>query len=174
MFRQISMLFVFTIFGAVVALGQTGRGRDGRSTITMAVDGFTCNNNQGVIPALSWSFGVSNPTQASTGGGTVSGRAHLTDVSVSRRADSCSPLLFAASVTGKIFKSVTITQQDVQKDDTFTLTLQDVIISSFQLGGDHSNEVPSEQIGFSYEKICVADNGSGTKACWDLTQARQF
>ena len=87
----------------------------------MAVDGFKCNNNQGVLPALSWSFGVSNPTQASTGVGTVSGKGQLTDVSVSRRADSCSPLLFAASVTGKIFKSVTITQQDMQKEDTFTV-----------------------------------------------------
>jgi len=172
-FRKISRLFVFTILCAVTALAQNDRGRDGRSTIAVAVDGFTCNNNQGVIPTLSWSFGVSNPTQAGTGGGTVSGKGHLTDVSVSRRADSCSPLLFAASVTGKIFKSVTITQQDIQEDDTFTVTLLDGIISSFQLGGDHSNEVPSEQIGFSYEKICVANHGTGTKACRDLTQARQ-
>jgi len=162
------------MLATVVALAQNGRGHDNHSSITVAVDGFTCNNNQGVIPALSWSFGVSNPTQVSTGGGAGAGRAHLTDLSVSRRADGCSPLLFAASVTGKIFKSVTIVQQDIQKDDTFTVTLDDVIISSFQLGGDHSGEVPSEQIGFSYEKICVADNGTGTKACWDLTQGRAF
>jgi len=173
MFKKISTLFVFTMLGAVVALAQNGRSHDGRSTITVAVDGFTCNNNQGVIPALSWGFGVSNPTQVNTGAA-AAGRPHLTDLSVSRRADGCSPLLFAASVTGKIFKSVTIVQQDAQKDDTFTVTLEDVILSSFQLGGDHSNEVPAEQIGFSYEKICVADNGTGTKACWDLTQARKF
>src|SRR5262249_11257668 len=61
MFKKISTLFVFTMLGAVVALAQNGRGHDGRSPITVAVDGFTCNNNQGVIPALSWSFGVSNP-----------------------------------------------------------------------------------------------------------------
>ncbi len=175
MLRKISMLFVFALVGATVALAQNPHARfDGRSTITVAVDGFTCNNNQGVIPALSWSFGVSNPTVVSAGGGAGAGKAHLSDLSVSRRADGCSPLLFAASVTGKIFKSVTVVQQDVQKDDIFTVTLQDVIISSFQLGGDHSNEVPSEQIGFSYEKICVADNGTGTKACWDLTQQRAF
>lgn len=174
MFKKISILFVFTVLAAVAALAQNGRGHDNRSAITVAVDGFTCNNNQGVIPALSWSFGVSNPTQVNTGGGSGSGRATLSDVSVTRRADGCTPLLFAASVTGKIFKTVTIVQQDVQKDDTFTVILQDVIISSFQLGGDHSNEVPSEQIGFSYEKICVADNGTGTKACWDLTQGRAF
>jgi len=52
--------------------------------------------------------------------------------------------------------------------------MTDVLISSFQLGGDHSDEVPSEKIGFSYEAICVADNGTGTKACWNLAQNRAF
>jgi type VI secretion system secreted protein Hcp len=176
MLRKVSMLFVFTLVGAAVALAQNPRARsDGRSTITVAVDGFTCNNNQGTIPALSWNFGVTTPTQTNTGGGgSGAGKANLSDLNISRRADGCTPLLFAASVTGKVFKTVTVVQHDQQKDDTFTVTLQDVIISSFQLGGDHGNEVPSEQIGFSYEKICVADNGTGTKACWDLTQARAF
>src|SRR5262249_40824653 len=104
MFKRIATLFVFTTLGAVTALAQNGRGHDNRSAITVTVDGFTCNNNQGVIPALSWSFGVSNPTSGTTGTGTGSGRAHLTDVSITRRADGCSPLLFAASVTGKNFK----------------------------------------------------------------------
>ena len=175
MLKKTSMLFVFALMGAAVATAQNPHARlDGRSTITVAVDGFTCNNNQGTIPALSWSFGVTTPTQTNTGGGSGAARANLSDLSVTRRADGCTPLLFAASVSGKVFKSVTLVQQDQQKDDTFTVTLQDVIISSYQLGGDHGNEVPSEQIGFSYEKICVADNGTGTKACWDLTQARAF
>jgi type VI secretion system secreted protein Hcp len=158
-----------------IAVSQNPHARlDSRSSITVAVEGFTCNNNQGTIPALTWSFGVSTPTQSNTGGGSGAGKANLSDLNISRRADGCTPLLFAASVTGKTFKSVTVVQQDQQKDDTFIVTLQDVIISSYQLGGDHGNEVPSEQIGFSYEKICVADNGTGTKACWDLAQQRTF
>jgi type VI secretion system Hcp family effector len=175
MLKKTSMMFVFILLGTMAALGQNGRGHlDNRSAINITVDGFTCNNNQGVIPALSWSFGVTTPTQTNTGGGGVSGRANLSDLSVTRRADGCTPLLLAASVSGKVFKSVTIVQQDVQKDDTFSVTLQDVIISSYQLGGNHSDEVPSETIGFSYEKICVADNGTGSKGCWDLTQGRAF
>jgi type VI secretion system secreted protein Hcp len=175
MLKKTLLLFVFTMLGTTVALTQNPRARfDGRSTITVAVDGFTCNNNSGTIPALSWSFGVATPAQVNTGGGAVAGKANLTDLSVTRRADGCTPLLFAASVTGKVFKSVTVVQQDAQKDDTFTVTLQDVIISSYQLGGDHGSEVPSEQIGFSYERICVADNGTGNKACWDLSQNKAF
>jgi type VI secretion system secreted protein Hcp len=175
MLRKLLMLFVLTLLGATFALGQNPRARsDGHSTMTVTVDGFTCNNNQGTIPALSWSFGVTTATQVNTGGGASASKANLSDLSITHRADGCTPLLFAASVTGKVFKSVTVVQQDAQKDDTFTVTLQDVIISSYQLGGDHGNEVPSEQIGFSYEKICVADNGTGSKACWDLTQSKAF
>ncbi len=125
MLKKISMLFLFTLLGTMAALAQNGRGHlDSRSAINVTVDGFTCNNNQGVIPALSWSFGVTTPTQVNTGGGGVSGKANLSDLSVTRRADGCTPLLFAASVSGKVFKSVTIVQQDTQKDDTFTVTLQ--------------------------------------------------
>ena len=124
MLKKISMLFLFTLLGTMAALAQNGRGHlDSRSAINVTVDGFTCNNNQGVIPALSWSFGVTTPTQVNTGGGGVSGKANLSDLSVTRRADGCTPLLFAASVSGKVFKSVTIVQQDTQKDDTFTVTL---------------------------------------------------
>lgn len=174
MLKNTAALLVLTLACASLALAQDPRGRfQGRSTILVTVEGFTCNNNSGTIPALSWSFGVTTPNSGGGGGAGV-GKANLSDLNVTRRADGCTPLLFAASVSGKIFKQVTVVQQDAQKDDTFTVTLQDVMISSFQLGGDHSNEVPSEQIGFSYEKICVADNGTGSKACWDLTQAKAF
>jgi type VI protein secretion system component Hcp len=175
MLKKILVLFVLALTCASVALAQDARARlQGRSTISVTVDGFTCNNNSATIPALSWSFGVSTPTQTNTGGGGSIARANLSDLNVTRRADGCTPFLFAASVSGKSFNHVTIVQQDTQKDDTFTVTLTKVLISSYQLGGDHSNEVPSEQIGFSYEGICVADTGTGNKSCWDLTQGKPF
>jgi type VI protein secretion system component Hcp len=163
------------MFGAI-AFAQDAQLRarfQTKSTIAVTIDGLTCNNSQGTIPALSWSFGVSRPTVASTGGGGSSTRkASLYDLNVARRADSCTPFLFATAVTGKSYKSVTIVQQDTQKDDIFTVTLQDVVISSYQLGGDQSGEVPVEQIGFNFDRICVADSVTETKACWDLRTAR--
>jgi hypothetical protein len=51
MLKKTSMMFVFILLGTMAALAQNGRGHfDGHSTINMTVDGFTCNNNQGVIP----------------------------------------------------------------------------------------------------------------------------
>ena len=176
MLRKVLLLFVAICLSAMFAVSQDGQTRakfQGRSSIAVTIDGLTCNNSQGTIPALSWNFGVSQPADT-TGGGSGVGKASLTDVKITRRADSCTPILFGASVKGNIFRQVTIVQQDTQKDDTFTVTLSDVIISSFQLGGDASHEVPAEQIGFSFSKICVADTGTGTKSCWDLTTGRAF
>ena len=174
MFRKILVLCTLAAGLAGTAFAQNGQGRGQRSNLAVTIDGFTCNNGQGTIPALSWSFGVSTPESVNTGGGAVTGKAQLTNVSVNRRADGCTPKLFGASVTGEAFKQVTIVQQDTAKDDTFTVTLTDVLISSYQLGGDSGHEVPSEQIGFSYRKICVADTGTGSKSCWDLVLGRAF
>lgn len=48
--------------------------------------------------------------------------ASLTSLNVTKRADSCSPVLFGDVVSGKFLKSVTLVQQDVAKDDVFTVT----------------------------------------------------
>lgn len=179
MLRKILLLAVATTMFAATTVAQDAQLRarfQTKSTIAVTIDGLTCNNSQGgTLPALSWSFGVSRPTVPSTGGGGAStGKTTLSDLNVTRRADSCTPFLFAAAVSGKAYKSVTIVQQDTQKDDIFTVTLQDFLISSYQLGGDQSGEVPAEQIGLNFDRICVADSVTETKSCWDLKTARAF
>ena len=175
MLRKILVLFAVSSFLAGAAFAQNGRGRfETKSTVSVTIEGLTCDGSQGTIPALSWSFGVTVPTTGGAAGGAITGKAVLSDLNVTRRADGCTPTLFAASVTERVFKQVTIVQQDTQKDDVFTVTLQDVIISNYQLGGDQSNEVPSEQLGFNYRKICVADSGTGSKGCWDSGLGKAF
>jgi len=175
--RKILVLLTTTAVLAIGAFGQDtpvqARFQE-RSSIEVTLDGLTCNNSQGTIPALSWSFGVTTPGGTTTGGGVSAGKPNLTALSVNRRADSCTPVLFGAAVIGKDFKQVTIVEQDKQKDDTFTVTLTDAVIASYQLGGEESQEVPSEQIGFTFRKICVADTGTGSKSCWDLTKGTTF
>jgi type VI protein secretion system component Hcp len=61
---------------------------------------------------------------------------------------------------------VTIVQQDNNKDDVFSVALEDVVISSYQLSGEISQEVPSEQIAFSFAKILITDTITGTKFGW--------
>jgi type VI protein secretion system component Hcp len=174
MLRKILVLGAIALSLSTVAFAQNGQGHFQKSNIAVTIDGFTCNNGQGTIPALSWSFGVTTPESGTIGSGGGTALAKLSDVSVTRRADACTPTLFGDAVKGNHFNHVTIVQQDAQKDDTFTLTLTDVVISSYQLGGDTGHEVPAEQLGFSYRKICVADTGTGSKSCWDLVLGKSF
>jgi type VI protein secretion system component Hcp len=161
------MLVVCTILLAASAWAENGR----HSTITVMVDGLTCTTQAGtgMFSALSWGFGASLPVTNSTGGGgVVTGKANLSDVTVTNRTDSCSPLLFGDVVKGTHIKKVTILQQDSNKDDVFQLVLEDVIISTYQLSGDESHEVPTESLSISYRKITIIDMVTGTKFGWDL------
>jgi type VI secretion system secreted protein Hcp len=126
-----------------------------------------------MFPALTWSFGA---TQTSTtgGAGTGAGRANITDVSVSKRTDSCSPILFGDVATGRHITRVTIVQQDNNRDDVFTVVLEDVIVSSYQLGGSQNDEVPTEQLSFNFGRITITDNISGNRFRWDLRLGRTF
>jgi type VI protein secretion system component Hcp len=158
------LLFVFAM--CVAASAQNGRSFN-RSIITVSVDGLNCSTTLGggVFPALSWTFAASEAV-SSTGSGGSAGKPVLSTVNVTKRADSCSPRLFNDVVTGRRVKTVTIVQENT-RSEIFTVTLSNVIISSYQIGGDQSGELPAEQISFSFSSICLADSQSGTKTCYN-------
>ena len=169
--RKISGLAMCTIILVVSAWGQNGRDR--RSTITVTVDGLSCTTSAGtsVFTALTWMFGASEVSSSGTGSGGAGSvsKSTLTDVTITKRTDSCSPLLFGSVVQGKHIKKVTILQQDGNQDDVFQVTLEQVVISGYQISGDESHEVPTEQITFNYSKITIMDVITGTKFGWDVT-----
>jgi len=171
--KKITMLVVCTLLLAAAAWGQNGRDR--HSTITVTVDGLSCTTpaGTGMFSALSWGFGATLPVTSSTGSGAASsGKATLSDVAISKRTDSCSPLLFGDVALGRHIKKVTILQQDGNKDDVFQLTLEEVIISSYQLSGDEGHEVPTEQISLNYAKITIKDMITGTTFGWNVALNR--
>jgi type VI secretion system secreted protein Hcp len=140
------------------------------------VDGLNCSTalGTGIFPALAWSFGASDSiTTGGTGSGGSTGKVSLGSLNISKRADSCSPRLFADVVTGRHINSVTIVQEN-KKSDAFTVTLSNVIVSSYQLGGTESSEFPTEQISFGFGKICLTDSQSGTKTCYNALTGTTF
>jgi len=164
------LLFVFT------ALAVASAQNDRRSAITVSVDGLNCTSSlgAGAFPALSWTFAATDAVSTGgTGSGGSVGKTTISTLNITKRADSCSPLLFNDVVTGRHIKSVTIVQES-NRNDVFTVTLSNVIISSYQLGGDQSSAVPTEQIAFAFSKICLADSQSGTKACYNSQTGATF
>lgn len=180
MLRKIGCGLLFVGALASAALGQNGQGQNfqRRSTITVTVDKLNCTTSlgtQGAFAALSWTFGDSQVVSAGTGTGVGGGgKPSFTDVSFSKRTDSCSPLLFGAVAQGQHIAKVTILQQDNNKDDVFQVTLEDVVIANYQLSGEVSREVPTEQISFNFRKITLMDSITGTKFSWDLSLGRTF
>lgn len=169
--KKSSLLLVVALALTVSALAENpGRGFGPKSSITVSVDGLNCTTSlgAGAFPALSWSFGANNTTSTAGGTGGGAGKVSLSDLHISRRTDSCSPALFTATVSGKHFLHVTLVQQDTRKDDTFKVTMDEVLVSSYQIGGTQNDEVPTEQVSFNYSKICFEDVQSGAKACYDL------
>jgi type VI protein secretion system component Hcp len=163
--KKVSVVLLMFAMG-VAAFAQNGRSFN-RSTITVSVDGLNCSTTlgSGVFPALSWTFAASE-TVSTTGSGGSAGKPVLSTVNVTKRADSCSPRLFADVVTGRNVKSVTIVQENT-RSEIFTVTLSDVSVSSYQIGGDQSGELPTEHVSFGFAKICLADSQSGTKTCYN-------
>jgi len=176
--KKLTLLVTVGMLLHAAAWAQNSQNRlfNHRSSIVVTVDGLLCTTSAGtqMFPALTWSFGATQTATTTGGGGTASGRANITDVSVSKRTDSCSPLLFGDVVSGRHVARVTIVQQDNNRDDVFTLVLEDVIVASYQLSGSHAEEVPTEQISFNFGRITITDNISGNRFRWDLRTGRAF
>jgi len=103
--KKSSLLLVIVVAVAASALAQNAgqRGNFGqKSSIAVTVEGLNCTTSlgAGTFPALSWSFGAQNTVSTTGGGGGGTGKVSLSDLAISKRADSCSPALFTATVSG--------------------------------------------------------------------------
>lgn len=156
---------VLLLLVATAAIAQD----KGGSTISVKVENLNCSTplGSGTFNVQSWSFGASNTGDTSGGGGGGAGKATVTDLSVRKKFDQCSPALFGAVTTGKHYKSATLTQED-KKGPVMVVTMSDVVVSSYQLGGSQADRDPMEAVMFNFSKICINDVDSGSSVCFDF------
>ena len=142
--------------------------------ITVSVNGLSCQTaaGSGTFSVLSWSWGASNSGSLNTGSGAGAGRANVQDLAVTKRFDECSPALFGAVVNGKIYNTVTLTQADTNGITTATVTMTNVLVSSWSVGGSVGDAQPSESVTFNFQKVCLLEVAGGGKVCWDAAQSR--
>jgi type VI protein secretion system component Hcp len=155
-----------------ILLMLTSFGWAQKSKISVAVDGLSCSTpaGPGTFAATAWSFGAANTSDSSGGsGGAIVGKASVGDLNITKAFDPCSPALFGGVVTGKFYKSVTLTQTEKKDSDYLIVTLTNVLISSYQISGNQANEDPFESVSFNFAKICIFESSSGSKFCFDKT-----
>src|SRR5690349_13673541 len=90
------------------------------------------------INAVSVNMGSQRAGGGGTGVGRVGGKMHLEDISIGILNDIGTPELLAATVRGKVFKKVEIhatrTFEDVGEQVYLSLELENVVITSYQVG----------------------------------------
>ena len=107
------------------------------------------------IQILSFSWGVSNSGSGGVGSGSGVGKASLSDVSVMKLVDKSSPNLFINCCTGKHISKATIyVRKAGEKPQEYeTITMDEVLISSFQQSASDGGGLPTESVSLNFSKI---------------------
>lgn len=115
-------------------------------------------DHEGEIDIHSISWNVTGQTGVTQGAGRPRARAEAGPVSVGKFYDASSPYIALAAMQGKSFDEVVISfRQDSGEAhlDYLTITLENVIISSYDLNGPPENEEIEDRVQLSFEKINV-------------------
>jgi len=175
-----AMIIVVSLATAAAAQGPPGlekKEAPEQSSISVKVAGLTCTTSlgSGTFSAMSYAFGATQDSSVgSSGGGAGAGKATIMPLNVTKLFDECSPALFGAVITGKHFATVDLTQQDGKGHAIVTISLQDALISSYQIGGSQASDSPRESIQFDFKKICISEPGGGNKFCFDRSTNTTF
>lgn len=134
----------------------------------------------GEIDIESFSWGETNPGVMSSGrGGGGGGKASFQDFHFVMKTNKASPKLFLAAAEGKHFPEgiLTVRRAGGDQQEYLRWTFSDLLVSSYQTGGNQGNDVPTDRISLNFGKIHVeyqTQDGSTTEAGWDRKKNAPF
>jgi type VI protein secretion system component Hcp len=142
------------------------------AAIAVSVNGLGCSTAAGTnsFNAISWSWGAANVVTDPAGGGSGSGKAVVSALTLTRTTDACSPALLGGVLTGKHFSSLSLTQYDDAGVMTATVVLNDVMLAGWRIGSTDTSVQATEEVQVSFAKFVFTDVASGNKFCWDLAE----
>ncbi|HEY5313171.1 MAG TPA: type VI secretion system tube protein Hcp [Pirellulales bacterium] len=112
--------------------------------------------HQGEIDVQSWSWGETQSGTFGGGGGGGAGKVSMQDFHFVMTMNKASTKLFLASATGQHIDSAVLTCRKAGTDpqEFLTITMEDVLVSSYQTGGSASGSlVPTDQISLNFGTI---------------------
>lgn len=125
------------------------------------VDGeSTDDSHRGEIEINSFSWGASQAgieqmSFAGAGGGRGVGKVSVHDISITKSVDKATPVLMLSSAVGTHYPRVVLSVRKAggdQQQEYFKVTLTDVMVSSYQLGGSQGT-VPTDNFSLNFSKI---------------------
>jgi len=135
----------------------------------------------GWIDIYSWSFGATQSGSGGhVGGGSGGGKVNMHDITVSKRTDTSSTDLFLKCCNGKHYATAQIVARKAGEKplEFLKIKLTQVLCTSYQLGGSHGDDTPTESITLNFRTINATyqvqkPDGSGQAAGdagWDVAQ----
>lgn len=134
--------------------------------------------HKGEIHLDSWSWGETQVGSSVHDGGGGSGKVNMQDFHFTMKCNKASPKLFDACATGTHIKKAVLTCRKAGKvqQEFLIYTFTDLLISSYQTGGNNNDVIPSDQTSFNFAQIEVeykpqkADGtlDAGIKKGWNL------
>jgi type VI secretion system secreted protein Hcp len=132
------------------------------------------------IDIQSFGFGASQGGSFGTGSGGGKGKVSVQDLSLTHYVDAASGSLFQAVVQGIHFDKAILTVRKAGGKDAleyFIITLEDVLVSSFQDSVHSGDETPMESFSLNFRKITYhyktqtekGGAGSGTPVTYDVS-----
>lgn len=120
------------------------------------VDGESADSkHRSEIDILSFSWGQVNAGNQGAGGGAGAGKVSVQDFHFVTTVSSASPVLMQAAATGRRFQKAVLTARKAGggQQDFLKVTMSDLLISSYQIGGSAGGDVPIDQVSLSFSKI---------------------
>jgi len=108
------------------------------------------------IEIASFSWGISNAGSHASNAGGGAGKASFQDIHFTCSVGKASTNLALSCASGKHIKKAVlfVRKQGETQQDYYTLTLEDLLVSSYQ-SGDHAggSSIPTDQFSLNYAKI---------------------
>ena len=104
----------------------------------------------------SWSFGETNSGTGHAGGGHGAGKVVMQDMHFVTKFQKSSVKMMLACANGEHIKKATLTCRKAGKEqqEYLKVTLTDVLVSSYQVGGSsHGDVMPTDQFSLNFAKI---------------------
>ncbi|MCB1123873.1 MAG: type VI secretion system tube protein Hcp [Verrucomicrobiae bacterium] len=141
----------------------------------------TSSDHEEEIDIHDVSWVISRPLEVE-GSVRTRGNAQFGDLVATHRIDKATPKLFEACANGASFPEVIVTFRKDSGEahlDYLVITLTNVTVTSYEILGGGTAQVPDAKVGFAYEKLKVVYNyfdESGSfvgivETSWDVVQA---
>jgi type VI secretion system secreted protein Hcp len=114
------------------------------------------DKHAGTIEISSFSWGATNTGTSASGTGGGAGKVSFQDLHFTTSVNKASPLLMLACASGQHIKKAVlfVRKQGGDQQEFYTITLEDVLVSSYQSGGSEgSHAIPTDQFSLNFTSI---------------------